>query len=59
MISVFFSYWSFVNAPIIKCLSITFARWWEQNVDSFFEFGMEEIENNSELVAIMNNTPRP
>ena len=53
---------SFVNAPVVGSAIIsvpTVPQSPFQNADSSFDFAMEDIENNPELVAILDNTPGP
>ena len=53
---------SFVNAPVVGSPIISVPSVPQspfQNADSSFDFAMEDIENNPELVAILDNTPGP
>ena len=50
---------SFVNAPVVGSPIISVPQSPFQNADSSFDFAMEDIENNPELVAILDNTPGP
>ena len=56
---------SFVNAPVVGSPIISVPSVPSvpqsplQNADSSFDFAMEDIENNPELVAILDNTPGP